>query len=197
MLGIRSIRGLVQSRRVAEWILDDAWSPREAIIALLMHLPADCLGYGFEGIVLNRRIMHTDSHQLAESRVPDITIEGTGVHVNYDGEIHLADRWRYVDDRRRDRELAASGEVVLVVTKEDLVENGGLDRVMWLVVEAIETKNHTRLDDVRAALNDRTLALRRQRLIWSLLPGDRGRAISKELASEWLQQKAAMNTPAK
>ena len=181
--------GLSQSRLVADWVLDNAWSPREAIIALLMHLPAEQLGYGFEGITLNKRVSPWENHQLTESRVPDITIGDTGVHVNYDGEIHLSDRGRYVDDRRRDRELSAHGETVLIVTKEDLYEDGGLDRVMWLAVEAIEGKSGVRLDGIRATLENRDLAACRQRLIWSLLPGERGRAISKELAGELSEQR--------
>ena len=183
------IRGLRQSRRVAEWLLDNAWSPREAIVALLMRLPKEWLGYGFGDIKLNRRVSLDENHQLAGSRVPDMTIGDTGVHINYDGEVHLSDRARYVDDRRRDRELLAHGETVFVVTKEDLLEDGGLDRVMWLAVDAIERKMRVRLDGVRAALEDRDLAARRQRLIWSLLPGERGRAISRELAEEQLLQR--------
>ena len=176
--------GLIQSRIVANWLLDNAWSPREAIVALFMHLPPDQLGYGFDGITLNRRVSMGENHQLAESRVPDISIGDTGVHVNYDGEIHLSDRARYVADRRRDRELLVRGETVIVVTKEDLYEDGGLDRVMWLVVEAIERRNDVVLHDVRATLEDQERAAKRQRLIWSLLPGERGRAISRELASK-------------
>ena len=177
----RNVRGLGQSERVLGWVKDNAWSAREAIIGMLMAMPASESGYGFSDIILNDRI----GVGPGATRVPDITIGRTGVHVNYDGEVHLSDRERYVDDRRRDRELAARGETVLVVTKEDLNQQGGLDRVMWLVLDAIERRGFGLMEDVRATLVDKDAAMRRQQLIWSLMPGERGRQLSRQLAEGW------------
>ena len=179
-----NIRGLDQARLALKWVRNNAWSAREAIVGLLMVMPVSELGYGFENIVLNNRCDTSILVGPNGSRVPDITIGDTGVHLNYDGEVHLDDRERYVDDRRRDRELAASGETVLVVTKEDLNENGGLDQVMLLAVEAIEHRGFGRMETVRSAIFDRELVARRQKLIWSLLTGRRGRELSLELAKE-------------
>ena len=137
------------------------------------------------------------------SRVPDILFAGTPVGINYDGAVHLdldsivkaaielernpgqaqnqqaldavvrEVRRKAVDDIRRNRELAADGLVVFPVTKEDLYEEGGLDRVMLQVIAAIE--NSTGADMSRhAQLLDVELGKkRRQELIWSLLPETR------------------------
>lgn len=137
------------------------------------------------------------------SRVPDILFAGTPVGINYDGAVHLdldsvvqaaielernpgqaqsqqaldvivrKVRQKAVDDIRRNRELAADGLTVFPVTKEDLYEEGGLDRVMLQVIAAIENSTgkdmsrHAQLIDVRLGKK------RRQELIWSLLPETR------------------------
>ena len=137
------------------------------------------------------------------SRVPDILFAGTPVGINYDGAVHLdldsivqaaielernpgqaqsqqaldavvrEVRKKAIDDIRRNRELAADGLVVFPVTKEDLYEEGGLDRVMLQVIAAIE--NSTGADMSRhAQLIDVKLGKRkRQELIWSLIPETR------------------------
>ena len=137
------------------------------------------------------------------SRVPDILFSGTRVGINYDGAVHLdldsvvnaameAERHpetafgqatleetvrqvraKAVDDIRRNRELAASGYIVLPVVKEDLYEEGGLDRVMAQVFEALETFGHVDMSTQRRALVPKFIRSRRQRLIWSLIPGSK------------------------
>lgn len=138
------------------------------------------------------------------SRVPDIMFGKTGVGINYDGAVHLdldsiaarsreaadnpddmrtqralertmrAVRASYVDDIRRNRELAADGLVVFPVVKEDLYEQGGLDKVMRQVMTSIEERTGRELAITRTALSSRFLCERRQRLVRSLLPGSRG-----------------------
>ena len=137
------------------------------------------------------------------TRVPDILLPGTHVGFNYDGQEHLdlrsvADaavrqdrrstgpvpgldlaramndvRGKYIDDLRRNRELAASGYVVLPVTKEDLYSVGGLDYAIGLAVEAIEAFDGADMGMARRLLGKEDLSARRQQLIWSLVPGTR------------------------
>ena len=63
-------------------------------------------------------------------------------------------REKAVDDVRRNRELAADGLTVFPITKEDLREKGGLDRVMRQVVESIERTSS--LDMVRTQARHRS-----------------------------------------
>ena len=147
-------------------------------------------------------------------RRPDIIINGTGVGINYDGEGHLdldsvaraaVDAYRLpeiglmqetlsrvkdsvrdkvVDDKRRDRELASQGYVVIPVTKEDLSAQGGFESLIHLVLDAIE--NHAGIDmsQQRGSLVNPGMQRKRQNVVWSLLPGERGKRISRELEEE-------------
>lgn len=149
-----------------------------------------------------------------ESRVPDILFEGTHVGFNYDGMGHLdiegvvqaasdaavhtedsdADkalrlavsdmREKYVDDRRRDRELWAQGFSVMPVTIEDLREPGGLDALVTWAIDAIEAEGDRDLSEQRASLNSPALTHQRQRITWSLLPGELGRENRRSLVDD-------------
>ena len=197
------VRGVKHARRASRFVLDGAWSPMEAILALMIILPADMGGYGMKGILLNERVEVTKPMaSLVEktSRVPDITLDGTPVGINYDGEGHfdldaLAEaaaacacnpddvqlKWAlenakrelrdaYVDDRRRERDLWVQGKTVFTATKEDLYQHGALDRLMRQVLEAVQRTTGTRCGTQLAALGDPSLAARRHRLLMQLLP---------------------------
>ena len=89
-------------------------------------------------------------------------------------------RDKYVDDRRRDRDLWSQGLAVLPVTREDLYQKGGLDTLMMRVIDTIEhlaKRKDTTHFEVPASP---ALARMRQRLIWMLLPGARGRQLARE-----------------
>lgn len=198
------IRGTERAISTIDRIVENAWSPMEAIIAALIVLPRSELGYGMWPIALNpRKELGERLAQLsdASSRVPDIMFMGTSVGLNYDGEDHfrlseiaraaaasernpgdaslfrelelaLAEaRKRIVSDKRRDRDLMALGLAVFSITKEDLEEKGGFDRVMRQVVEAIERTGERNLVLHRSAFEGGLYADARQDFIWSLVPG--------------------------
>ena len=62
----------------------------------------------------------------------------------------------------------------MAMTKEDLNERGGLDRLMLQVINTIERKGARQLKWQRKALESKLLCDLRQELIWSLLPGTFG-----------------------
>ena len=141
------------------------------------------------------------------SRKPDVLLEDTPVGFNYDGGVHLRIddvvkaamelerdpgraatqealdsivqdvRAKAIDDIRRNRELTATGFYVLPVTKEDLYEEGGLDTVMLQAMETIERLTRRDLSDQKRSLRVRFIREKRQKLIWSLLPGRRSRQL--------------------
>ena len=172
---------------------DNAWSPMEAIIALLALLPPDEQGYGLGQISLNVR--HETSENLVVlgargSRVPDIEIVGTHVGFNYDGNLHLnleailesartgedaekiirEIREKNRDDVLRNRELMAMGRLILPVTSADLFVPGGLDAVMLEAALAREEVDGISAADVRHLVETKSYSEPRQQLIWSLLP---------------------------
>ncbi len=86
----RIIRGLDAARVSAEYLNDNAWSPTESLVAALLRLPMDSLGYDFGELVLNlRKSPSAILPGAAGSRVPDIMVAGTPVGINYDGAVHL------------------------------------------------------------------------------------------------------------
>lgn len=196
--GCHHLPGIWQSRYVLPYLAANAWSPIESVIAQMSLLPVEEAGYGLGNLVLNQRIGYGDGG----SRVPDILFAGTHVGLNYDGgghfglddviaaagtdrekEVVAKARSKIVDDKRRDRELLVAGYSVLAVTSEDLYEPGGLDAVMAQVIELIERETGRELTEQRDFLNDERMASRRQRFLWSLLPGKRGLRILQQNAA--------------
>lgn len=196
-------RGVTLARQSLRWVRDNAWSPMEAIVALMTCLPTSANGYGIGDVSLNVR--HGTTPELVRlgckgSRVPDIEILGTHVGFNYDSHAHLdldsiveaavngnpseamrSVREKYLDDLRRNRELAAVGRVILPVTPNDLFAPGGLDAVMLEAALAMEEFDDRSATHLKLCLQLRSMALRRQRLIWSLLPWPAGRQYAREL----------------
>lgn len=196
--GCRHMPQIWQSREALPYLLGNAWSPIEAIIAQMIVLDPCESGYGLGEIELNRRV----GAAKKGSRVPDILFAGTHVGLNYDGgghfglddviaaagtdrekEVVAKARSKIVDDKRRDRELLVAGYSVIAVTSEDLYEPGGLDAVMAQVIELIERETGRELTEQRDFLNDERMASRRQRFLWSLLPGKRGLRILQQNAA--------------
>jgi hypothetical protein len=82
-------------------------------------------------------------------------------------------RKKMLDDNMRNRELAAAGRIVMVVTKDDLYGKGGLDILTRQMLDCahnafgLDVQNHIRiLDDTDAARD-------RNELLKSFLPGGR------------------------
>ena len=198
-----AVRGSRRALETIDRIVENAWSPMEAILAALIVLPFHELGYDLWPIDLNsRRELGERLAPLSdvESRVPDVMFRGTDVGLNYDGEDHFrlgdiaraavaADRdpgnsdlvrelddalaearERIVADKRRDRDLLAMNLAVFSVTKEDFLEQGGLDRVIGQAIEALESSGKRVLSLQRIMLRNKALARARQDLIWSLMP---------------------------
>ena len=183
---------------------DNAWSPMEAIIALLALLPPNEQGYGLGQISLNVR--HETSEDLVSlgaraSRVPDIEIVGSHVGFNYDGSQHLnleailesartgenaekiirEVREKSRDDILRNRELMAMGRLILPVTSADLFAPGGLDAVMLEAALAREEIDGISSASIRHLVESKWYSDARQQLIWSLLPWEPGKGHARRL----------------
>lgn len=196
-----SIKGKVAALRSLDNVCDNAWSAMEAICSLFMRRDAESLGYELGGVSLNvRQDMPRElvSRGCARSRVPDIVLDEHPVGFNYDGRDHLdldaildgvdsvdklvsklaQIRGKYVDDRRRDRELAASGRVVLPIVSEDIFDQGGLDTI---VIEALMASEQLggppRSESSPEQAWQRENVRARQRLLWSLLPWRGGESL--------------------
>lgn len=139
------------------------------------------------------------------SRVPDILLAGTTIGINYDGEGHLdldkivsaasalgsspgnshmalelnqateAVREKYVDDRRRDRELGAAGYTVFAATKEDLYQEGALERLMGQCLVALRSAGIEGLEPQIRTISSKAVTRLRRSMLDEVLPG-RGHA---------------------
>ena len=206
------VNGVRQARGASARLIDNAWSPMEAIIAALISLPLYEMGYGLRKLQLNPRLNNDEN---ATRRIPDILVAGTKVGLNYEGEAHLdlggivraateatlspksassqkvldkavgRVRDKYVDDRRRDRELWEAGLTVFTVTKEDLYAKGAFDSLMLSVYSAIERDTCRDLNRHREFILDKRFRHERQLRIWSLLPGKTGDEARRELLAEF------------
>ena len=176
-------------------VRDNAWSSMEAIVSLFLVRPVEDCGYGVKNLELNTRertVAELQSLVVREFRVPDISLGDLPVGFNYDGHGHLdlksidveklekdelraalaEVREKYVDDLKRNRELLASGRIVMPIVAEDLVDRGGLDTVLLEAVIAVERLVGTSGkvgESVRRALEP-PYAAKRQQLLWSLYP---------------------------
>ena len=186
------VRGITRAAKALSYVMDNAWSPTEALVAVMAALPLEYGGYGIDPVVLNKRVPVSEKATRA-SRVPDMLFANGTVGLNYHGEgedssqrqlsAALEDvREKYVDDRRRDCELAAAGRLVFSVTKEDLIEKGGLDNLMTLVLDALDRGASEKFKMTRAAMRVRELARMRQDLLWSAMPGELGVQARRRLA---------------
>lgn len=187
-----NVRGIRRARRSLAYLADNAWSPMEAVVGAMAALPVALLGYELGPVRLNAR--YDNPPELVAlgcraSRVPDIEIAGTCAGFNYDGREHFDPgalevarsegdrlaaarslREKYVDDLRRNRELAARGRIVLPVTAEDLFAESGLDAVMLEAAGVIERFDGGDMGHVRESVASAPVRRARQRLVWSLLP---------------------------
>lgn len=176
--GCGRIHGAAQSREMLAHVLPNAWSPMEALVAALLELDHGHLGYDLGPLELNPRVQTGEN----STRVPDILFTGTRLGINYDSSMHLDDRDRLVDDKRRTRELLSAGVYVLPMTSEDLSEKGGFDRLACQVMDFLEASEGHGVSRQRAFMARKRVQKERQKLIWSLMPGDRGVRISREAA---------------
>ena len=195
------MKGVRTAMRALSRVEDGAWSAMEAVMALMLRRPPSECGYGVRSVLLNvrqespRRLVRRGCRA---ARVPDIILGDCPVGFNYDGNDHLdlksvanalgsesqvgaalaGIRRRYVDDRRRGRELAAQGLVVMPVVSEDLFDPGGLDTVVIEALMASERLGGPAADEVVPAEAWAPEATRgRQRLLWSLLPWESGKSL--------------------
>ena len=130
------IKGIVQARKTVDLIVENAWSPMEAIIAALFSLPLSEMGYNLSPIDLNER--KVASEELAgalekDSRVPDLLIRGTKIGLNYDGSDHfglkhIADSARLCGARPGEKHLEDELAEAIAESRRRIVADKRRDR---------------------------------------------------------------------
>lgn len=112
------LKGACPARVAAPWVLDNAYSPREAVIALEQCLPPKRGGRGYPKPVLNEEIMVPPGLRHLTSRdtfTPDVYWPDL-LDVEYDGGYHNEDS-QVERDKARVSDIQAMGISVISATK--------------------------------------------------------------------------------
>ncbi|MBQ9007370.1 MAG: hypothetical protein IJ092_13530 [Atopobiaceae bacterium] len=134
--GARWIRGAERALETIDRIVENAWSPMEAVLATLAALPPYELGYDLWPLKLNPRKRLGEklaSLSDAQSRVPDLMFAGSNVGLNYDGEDHfglgaLVEAAVRADRNPGDAALAHELEEAIAHTRRRIVADKRRDR---------------------------------------------------------------------
>ncbi len=128
---VPGVAGMRQANRILPHLLDNAASPMEAKLALLLCLPTMWGGYGLPAPELNPTIkLHKNARALYRVRScrPDLHWRDAGVAVEYDGQDHENED-THAKDVARIAALRTEGLDVMVLTYSQLANPEAFDVV--------------------------------------------------------------------
>jgi hypothetical protein len=117
-------RGRMRMDRALHWILDNAASPMESAVYLLLCLPRRLGGYGLRKPLFNVEVKVSTSTS-STSRFPDLYWAESTLDVEYDSDKDHSGDWSRYRDARRSIELAAENVTVLPLTRDQLMDADG------------------------------------------------------------------------
>ena len=119
--GCAGMRGVSQARKAMKYILDNAASPMEAAVYLLLCLPRHRGGRGLPAPVFNARV-RVPTSTTHDNRYPDLYWPARSLDVEYQSDYAHSGNWSRYRDSRREIELEAEKITVLPLTSAQLVE---------------------------------------------------------------------------
>ena len=153
LLAHRDIRGCAMTRRAAPWILDNAASPREAALALLMTLPNHLGGYHFARPRLNHSIELTGAARplsRKEYYVADVCWPAQRLILEYDSdERHLTSEQLQEDAVKR-MTLQAMNYRIITVGRLQLNSTSETRKIALSVARALGKPIRFRIGDFDA-----------------------------------------------
>lgn len=126
------MRGAKQLRQAARYLVENAASPKEADLAIMLVLPRRLGGYGLPLPVLNKTISIPVDGGVEERR-PDIMWEKGDIIAEYLGERYHNRDDRFGRDAARKTHLQAAGYTVVDVTKSQTSSKAELDAVASVI----------------------------------------------------------------
>lgn len=134
---LKYVKGLTTARVVAQYLLDGARSPMEAIVAGVFHPPFSRGGFGIEDMLLNHQI-DFDRTAVDASNMPyaicDAYIPSAKATLEYNGGYHN-DQHAHMHDERRSLGLGALGISTLPLNQETLKDIYALEAVARILYE--------------------------------------------------------------
>ena len=126
------LKGRTNARRALQYIADNAASPRETALTLLLTLPYRLGGYGFPLPLLNCRIdVKTNAKRTANKTrlYCDLYWPDKQVDVEYDSDAYHAKPDRIARDAIRRNALISVGVTVITVSRTQIINTGELRKV--------------------------------------------------------------------
>ena len=114
-------RGSVRARWALKYVIDNAASPMESAVYLLLSLPRRLGGRGLPAPLFNAKVAVTTSVST-EYRFPDLYWPTKGVDVEYQSDEKHSGSWSRYRDARREIELVAEHITVLPLTRHQIMD---------------------------------------------------------------------------
>ncbi len=128
---LRGPRGIKRAREALGIVLDGAASPMEAVVALLLSMPAEAGGYGLPQPSLNYRIDPPPGLKRRSAQaffVCDLYWPECRVAVEYDSDSFHTGSERIAHDSERRNALAYLGITVMTITRRQVMSLPAMDR---------------------------------------------------------------------
>lgn len=146
---VPGLHGRKLAQRMSRYVLDNAESPMEAKVALLLTLPQVLGGYGMPRPALNPELsMSRDARTLydVETCRPDLYWADARVDVEYDGDVHEGQSARLRDTARR-AALDTDGINVTVLSYQQVADAAAFDVVARSLAKRLRFRLRLHLDD--------------------------------------------------
>ena len=155
------MRGLSRARLAARLVSDGAWSPMEAVLAMLLSLPHRYGGAAIKGIELNRRVaLSPEAARLYGKATCVCDIYVSGLDIEYNGRADHDGAANERRDRLRSDALAMMGVTVITVRSSQVYEQRELNNLIRGLERALGRPHRRRVADFED----------RQRQLMGLLP---------------------------
>jgi very-short-patch-repair endonuclease len=136
LAGSAGINGRKNALRALRYITDNSASPRETALTMLLCLPYQLGGFGFELPKLNERIDMGKKQRLVASKSHyfcDLYWAKPKLAVEYDSDQFHTQAQQIASDAKRRNALSAQGITVLTVTKQQINSAAELNKVATLI----------------------------------------------------------------
>ena len=156
------VYGKRKAAQALRYVANGSASPRETILAMLLHLPYRMGGYGIEMPLLNHRIdLGKRERRIAGKNflVCDLYWPEAKLDLEYNGSDHADPEQMQRDSMRRDA-LVSMGITVMTVTKWQLEDGGEMNAIAHAVADRLGK----RLRYVDPDFTRATISLRRELL---------------------------------
>lgn len=154
----KGLHGAVAARTSMRWVLDEAASPMETVVYLLLCLPKRLGGYGLPAPILNPKVIVRGSDGSKE-RFPDLFWQGAAIDVEYNSDYAHAGDWSRYRDSAREVELVANNITVLPLTRLQVMHKDdfhafaqSLRRLLGIRGRGFDANWERRHDELRSLL---------------------------------------------